>query len=192
MPRAERPRSGPPPPGRGRRAPPPPRRRWSRGGRAPHVEEVEPLGRAPAYDPLEGGYPRASRLFLATSRNGQRLRHRHGVPVALIEHAERGDEWHPDGTGEDEWPERERRGRSKEGEEDVAARAERPVPLHGDHLPAPERRHQLQGDGRARPGHEAHALAVTPNPAPEVEGLVLGHDHVRGPVRAAREKTTGQ
>ena len=82
-PRAETPRSGPPPPVRGRRAPPPPRRRSSRGGRAPHVEEVEPLGRALAHDPLERGHPRASRLLLAASRNGQRLGHRHGVSVAL-------------------------------------------------------------------------------------------------------------
>jgi hypothetical protein len=51
---------------------------------------------------------------------------------------------------------------------------------------------QLEGDGRARPRHEAHALAVTPNPAPEIEGLVLGHDHVRGPVLRGPRETTGQ
>ena len=145
----------------------------SRRGRAPDVEEVEPLGRALAHDPLEGGHPGASRLFLTASGYGQRLGHRHGVPVALIEQAERGDEGHPHGAGEDEWPERERRGRSRRrgGGRRRACRApgrpaRRPPPRAGAPPPARGRRSGATAARSARPRRHAEPSARDRGPRP--------------------------
>ena len=140
-----------------------------------------------------GGHPGASRLLFAAARNRQRLGHRHGVPVALVEHAERGDERHADGPGEEEWPERERRGRSEEGEEHVAAAAERPVALHGDHLAAPECRHQLE---RRRSGATA-TRSARPSPSRRTQrarsrASSSATTTCVGAPGAAREETTGQ